>query len=223
MTARGRLADPAPLLVGIAGGSGSGKTSLARALAGALGPERVSHLCHDAYYRDRSALPPAARAALDYDVPEALDQALFLEHLRALRAGRPVQPPNYCFATHCRTGLAAALAPRPVVVVEGLLLLWEPAVRAALDLSIYVEAPEEVRRARRVARDVAERGRTAEDALRQFATTVREAHRAYVEPTRTMADLVLGNVAPLERVVEVATAVILDRLARRGRDRSRVA
>jgi uridine kinase len=212
-----------PLLVGIAGGSGSGKTSLARTLADVLGTDRVACLGHDAYYRDRGALPPAARAAVNYDEPEALDQPLFLEHLRALRAGRPVRPPVYCFVTHRRTGHAAPLPPRPVVVVDGVLLLWEPAVRAALDLSIFVDAPEDVRLARRIARDVAERGRSAEAARAQFHATVRDAHAAYVEPTRAMADLVLGNVAPLERVVEVAAAVILDRLARRPRDRSRVA
>jgi uridine kinase len=220
MTSRTR---PRPLLVGIAGGSGSGKSSLAAALPGMLGAAEVCRLSHDAYYRDRSALPPAARSTIDYDVPDALDAPLFLADLEALRAGRPIRPPVYCFRTHCRTGQAEPLVPRPIVLVDGILLLWEPAVRTALDLSIYLDAPEEVRLARRVARDVSERGRTAEAARRQFQTTVREAHRAFVEPTRAMADLVLANVAPLERVVEVAAAVILDRLARRGRDQSRVA
>lgn len=223
MTARETRSRTPPLLVGIAGGSGSGKTSLARALANALGADRVALLCHDAYYRDRGALLPEARSSLNYDVPDALDQRLFVEHLGTLRAGLPVRPPTYCFVTHRRTGAAAPLAPRPIVVVEGILLLWEPAVRAALDLSIFVDAPEDIRLARRLARDVAERGRTVEAALVQFRTTVRDAHRAYVEPTRAMADLVLGNVAPLERVVEVAAAVILDRLARRPREHDRVA
>jgi len=217
MTTLARITDAPPLLVGVTGGSGSGKSSLARALVDALGAERATVLCHDAYYRDRGGLPPEARDTLNYDVPEALDQALFLEHLQALRSGQPVRPPAYCFATHCRTGHAPPLVPRAVVVVDGILLLWEPAVRAALDLSIYVDAPEDVRLARRVARDVAERGRSAAAALAQFRTTVREAHAAYVEPTRAMADLVLGNVAPLARVVEVAAAVVLDRLARRDR------
>jgi uridine kinase len=204
-------------MVGITGGSGSGKTSLARALVEALGPRRATLLCHDAYYRDRSSVPLHDRAALDYDVPEALDQGLFLDHLQRLRSGQPVRPPAYCFATHCRIGHAAPLTPPAVILVDGILLLWDPAIRAAFDLTIYVDAPEDVRLTRRVARDVAERGRSADAALAQFRASVRPAHAAYVEPTRAMADLVLGNVAPLARVVEIATALILDRLTRRPR------
>jgi uridine kinase len=224
MTAGGRPAGGAsPLIVGITGGSGSGKTSLARALTGALGAELVTVLCHDAYYRDRPALSARARAELNYDLPEAFDQPLFLEHLAALRAGVPVRPPTYCFVTHRRLAPAPPLAPRPIVLVDGILLLWEPAVRRLLDLSIYVDAPDEVRLQRRLARDVAERGRSAESVLVQFSTTVRDAHQAHVEPTRTLADLVLENTAPLERVAEVAAAVILDRLARRPPGRIRAA
>jgi len=199
-----------PLLVGIAGGSGSGKSSLAVALETALGSDRTARLAHDTYYRDRAAVPPPARTGLNYDVPEAFDQALFLEHLQALRAGRPVAPPAYSFATHCRTGELPAVAPRP-------------AVRAALDLRIFLDAPERVRLDRRLKRDVSERGRTTEGVLLQFAATVREAHRTYVEPTRTMADLVLGTAGRLEPIVEIAAAVILDHLARRRGERARMA
>ena len=208
-----------PLLVGVGGGSGSGKSSLARALVTGLGPARTALLTHDAYYRDGSALPPEQRPGVNYDVPEAFDQALFLEHLAALRAGLPVRPPAYCFVTHRRRGYAATVAPRPIVVVEGVLLLWEPAVRATLDLRIYLDAPERVRLERRLARDTAERGRTTGAVLAQFAASVREAHRTYVEPTRAMADLVLSTTGRLEPIAEVAVAVILDRFARRGGDR----
>lgn len=212
-----------PLLVGIAGGSGSGKSCLAAALETALGEERTARLAHDAYYRDRAALPPLTRTSLNYDVPEAFDQALFLEHLSALSAGRSVSPPAYSFATHCRTGQLPVVAPRPIVLVEGILLLWDPAVRAELDLRIYLDAPERVRLERRLKRDVSERGRTTDGVLLQFAATVREAHRIYVEPTRTMADLVLGTSGRLEPIVEIAAAVILDHLARRRGERARMA
>jgi uridine kinase len=212
-----------PLLVGIAGGSGSGKSSLAAALEAALGPDRTARLAHDAYYRDRAAVPELDRSSLNYDVPDAFDQSLFLEHLQALGAGRPVAPPAYSFATHCRTGQLPVVAPRPIVLVEGILLLWDPAVRAALDLRIYLDAPERMRLERRLRRDVRERGRTTDGVLLQFAATVREAHRTYVEPTRTMADLVLGTSGRLEPVVEIAAAIILDHLARRRGEQARMA
>jgi uridine kinase len=223
MTAPGPAGGAAPLLVGVAGGSGSGKSSLARVLVATLGSARATLLAHDAYYRDGGALAPEMRATANYDVPDAFDQALFLEHLAALRAGRTIRPPAYCFVTHRRTGYAAAVTPRPIVVIEGILLLWEPAVRAALDLRIYLDAPEPLRLERRVARDVVERGRTTDAVFAQFAATVRDAHRRYVEPTRVMADLVLSTTGRLEPIAEIAVAVILDRFARRGDDRTRIA
>src|SRR5262245_14594444 len=106
-----------PLLVGIAGGSGSGKNTLCHALAVALGPERVALLSHDAYYRDRSSVPPVMRERLDYDVPDALDQPLFLAHLTALRAGAAIETPQYCFTTHRRLGAGSAVAPRPIILI----------------------------------------------------------------------------------------------------------
>jgi uridine kinase len=206
-------------MVGVAGGSGSGKSSLARTLCTALAPNTVAILCHDAYYRDRAALPAVARAALNYDVPDAFDQALFLAHLAALRAGRPVTPPIYSFATHCRTGEGERVTPGDVVLVEGILLLWDPAVRAALDLTIYLDAPESVRFERRLARDITERGRTAASVLAQYEATVRDAYTTFVEPTRALADLVLSNTGPLQPLGEIAAAVIVDRLARRDHAR----
>jgi uridine kinase len=203
-------------VVGIAGGSGAGKTALCRAVAGALGPERVALVCHDAYYRDRGELPAAERAALNYDVPDALDTALFVEHLRALRTGRPVRPPRYCFVTHRRIGEDEVVEPRPIVLAEGILLLHEAAVRTLLDLTLFLDVPDEVRLGRRIARDTTERGRTRRSVLSQFEATVRGAHRAYVEPTRPLADLVLYNVGRVDRVAEVAATVIRDQMARRA-------
>ena len=216
-------ASAPPMLVGIAGGSGSGKSSLARALAASLGDEHIAWLSHDAYYRDRSGLTAAARAAADYDVPDAFDQSLFLTHLAALRAGVTIQPPRYCFETHCRLGDDAPVEPKPVVLIDGILLLWDSAVRTMLDLSIFLDAPERVRLERRLARDVGERGRSTASVLAQFDATVRPAHAAYVEPTRGLAHLVLTNTGRLEPIAEIATAVVLDRLARRARARAEAA
>jgi uridine kinase len=204
-----------PLLVGIAGGSGSGKTTLARALEPLLGPERVALLSHDAYYRDRPELPAAERAQLNYDVPEAFDQALFLGHLRALRAGATVRPPRYCFSTHRRIGAGADVAARDVVIVDGILLLHDAQARAALDLKIYLDVPDRVRLARRIARDTLERGRTRRSVLSQYDATVRTAYRDFVEPSRKFADLVLMNVGRLDGLAEVAASLIVTRLERR--------
>ena len=205
----------APFVIGVAGGSGSGKTALCRALAGALGPARVATLCHDAYYRDRSELPAAERAALNYDVPDALDTPLFLEHLRALRAGLPARPPRYCFSTHRRIGEDAVVEPRPVLLVEGILLLHDAEARRLLDVALFLDVPDGLRLARRIARDTSERGRTRRSVLSQFEATVRGAHAAYVAPTKAFADLVLSNIGRVDRVAELAAGVVREQLARR--------
>jgi uridine kinase len=209
-----------PFLVGIAGGSGSGKSTLAHALRASLGPERVAIVAHDGYYRDRGHLEPQARERLNYDVPEAFDAARFVADLRRLREGLAIDPPSYCFVTHRRLGHGPRIEPRDVVLVEGILLLHDPDVRAALDLTIFVDAPAAVRFARRMARDTGERGRTAESVIQQYATTVSVAHVEYVEPTKALADLVLLNSGPLAAVVEVASTVIRDHLRRRQEERS---
>jgi uridine kinase len=207
-----------PFLVGIAGGSGSGKTTLASGLAEALGADRTSILAHDAYYRDQAHLAPEARAALDYDVPDVLDGARFLADLRRLRTGRRVCPPHYCFVTHRRLGGGRPVEPREIVIAEGILLFHDPAVCAALDLRIFVDAPAALRRQRRLARDVSERGRTAESVLRQITTTVEPAHVAYVEPTKVLAHLILLNTGPAACLVEIAATVVRTHLARRTRN-----
>lgn len=214
MSTRG-VAPGRPYLVGITGGSGSGKTTLARALAEALGPERVASLSLDAYYRDRSDLPPAARVELNYDLPEAFDRELFVGHLRALRGGRAVCPPAYCFETHRRVGQAPPVEPRDLVLIDGILLLHDPEVRSLLDFSIYLDAPSMVRLARRITRDTAERGRSAAAVVRQYTTTVVPAHTAYVEPTKAVADLVLRNLGAPSAVAEIAGTMIRSRLALR--------
>lgn len=197
-----------PYLVGIAGGSGSGKTTLAAAVVDTLRPLPVSRLPLDAYYRDRGGLPPAERAGLNFDVPEALDLPLFVRDLQALRRGRPVRPPAYCFVTHRRLGRAAVVAPADVVLVEGILLLHDSRARALLDLRLYLDAPTKLRLTRRLARDTRERGRTAESVMAQCRTSMLPAHLEYVEPSREWADVVLVNAGRIEPVAEVAAALI---------------
>jgi uridine kinase len=205
-----------PFLVGIAGGSGSGKTALAEALREHLRPVRVAPLAQDAYYRDRGALPPGTRARLDFDTPDAFDHDLFLEHLAALRRGQRVRPPRYCFATHRRRGHGEPVGPADIVLVEGLFLFVDPRARERLDLRIYLDAPDEVRLARRLARDVAERGRTEQSVISQYRRSTWPAHRRYIEPSRAWADVVLVNAGSLGAVAEVAATIIRARQAPRA-------
>jgi uridine kinase len=211
------VSEPRPFLVGIAGGSGSGKSSLVRALTTILGADRVATLSQDAYYCDHRDLPAAQRATLGYDAPEAVDTEVFLEHLVALRARRPIRPPRYCFSTHRRLGVDAAVEPRPILLVDGVLLLHDPRVRALLDLTIFLDVPEAMRLSRRTAGDVSEDHRPRRSGLSVYDAIVRGSHARYVEPTKTLADLVLLNMGRLDRLAEIAASVILDRLERRAR------
>jgi uridine kinase len=211
------VSEARPFLVGVAGGSGSGKTTLVRTLTALLGPERVATLCHDAYYCDRGELPAAQRATVGDETPEAFDTDIFLEHLAALRARRPVQPPRYCFSTRRRAGLDAPVEPRPIVLVDGVLLLHDPRVRALLDLKIFLDVPDATRLSRRTAGGVSQDPRPRRSALSVYDAIARGFHARYVEPTKATADLVLLNVGRLDQLAEIAAGVILDRLDRRAR------
>lgn len=184
-------------VVGIAGGTGAGKTTLARRLRDAAPAGAVAHLALDDYYRDLSDLPLDARGARDFDRPEALDLEHLVADLEALRAGRAADVPVYDFRTHARVrDRVRRVEPTPLVVVEGILLLADARVRERLDLRVFVDAPADVRLARRLRRDVAERGRTPESVLAQYDASVRPAHEALVAPSRAHAHLVVpGDVA----------------------------
>ncbi len=213
-----------PLLVGIGGGlSGGGTSPLAQALMSLLGPAQTAFLPQDAYRRDDGAPPLDVHTAGEHEPPDAFDQGLFLEHLRALRAGHPARPPASSSMARRRGGRTRTVVPRPVVVVEGTFLLWEPAVPAALDLKIYLDTPVPVWLEHRLAWHAAERGRAAGMALLQLTAAMRDAHRNYVEPTRAMADLVLSTASRVQPIAEVAAAVVLDRLARHRAHRAPIA
>ena len=196
----------APVCVGIAGGTGAGKSILAAALEQAFDAERVLRIPHDAYYRDRGEQSAAARAALNFDHPAALESELLVRHLRELRAGRPVEVPVYDFTRHRRAVETWRAEPRALVVVDGILALADPALRACFDLRIFVDAPEELRLRRRIARDVTERGRSAESVRAQFEATVRPMHARFVEPSRAHADLVVANASDLSLAREPLVA-----------------
>ena len=180
-----------PLVVGIAGGSGSGKSTVVEALVRGFAPEPVVHLPHDRYYRDLADLPPEARARENFDHPDALETSLLVRHLDQLRAGRPVVPPSYDFARHERRPGVEPVGPARLVIVEGVLVLAEPALRERVDLRVFVDADADLRLARRLARDRTERGRSTASILEQYEATVRPMHLAFVEPSRHHAHLVL--------------------------------
>jgi uridine kinase len=178
-------------VLAIAGGSGSGKTTVAVALATHFGPEHVQVVVQDAYYRDRRDLPFEERCRINYDHPDAFDEALLVEHLQDLRARRAIPRPVYDYAKHARTDSTVVVPPAPIIIMEGILVLAIPAVRALCDIKIFVDTDADVRFIRRLRRDVAERGRTIDSVIEQYLATVRPMHLAFCEPSRRHADLIL--------------------------------
>ena len=193
---------PVARLYGICGGSGAGKTTLAVQVIQRLGSDRVSALAFDTYYRDLSHLSMEERMRVNYDHPDSLDNELFAEHLAELRAGRSVDVPEYDFSTHTRTGATIRVEARDVVVVEGILLFCFPGIHELLDHAIFIDVPEDIRLERRIRRDVAQRGRDADDVRRQFVEFVAPMHDRHVQPFRDRADRVVTVDEDLTAVAE---------------------
>ena len=189
-------------VVGIVGGSGSGKTTLAQALLGALPVDDAVVLPLDAYYHDLCDLSPAARRRQNFDVPDAIDWALFETHLRALRTGAPIDQPTYDFANHTRQRATLLVEARPLVIADGLLLLCHARVRALVDTSVFLDVDDQTAVGRRVARDHRERGRRPDDIRAQFARDVRPMFEQHVRPTRRWASLTLSGTATVTHNVE---------------------
>jgi uridine kinase len=204
-----------PLVIGIAGGTGSGKTTIARAIADAIRPD-VAVLDHDAYYRDQAHLAPEVRAKINFDHPDALDNELLLEHVRALRQWRDVAKPTYDFATHARLRETVAVAAAPVVIVEGILPLAIPALRAEFDVKIFVDTAADIRLMRRIRRDIEQRGRTFGSIRQQYYETVRPMHEAFVEPSKQYADLIIPEGGHNRIAVDMIVGRIRHFLAERG-------
>jgi len=196
-----------PLFVGIAGGTGSGKTTLVRGIVEVIGPERTAVLPHDAYYRDRSHLPPAERAGLNYDHPTAFDTDLLLDHLKQLRHGFSVPKLSYDYASHCRVQTGEVVHPEEVVLVEGILVLADKRLRRVFDLKIFLDADPDIRMIRRILRDTRERARTLESVIKQYLETVRPAHQEFVEPSRTCADLIISGEHLDQAIAQTLSAI----------------
>lgn len=194
-----------PLFIGIAGGSGSGKTTIADALVEKLDREVVT-IHHDAYYRHAPELSFEERKRVNYDHPAALESELLVKHLEMLRSGVAIDLPVYDFSSHLRSDDTVRVEPAPVVVVEGILVLAVPELRTELDLRIFVDTDPDLRLARRIERDIKERGRTVDSVIDQYLTTVRPMHLEFVEPSRRHADLIIPegyNPAAVATVTEL--------------------
>ncbi|HEU5012900.1 MAG TPA: uridine kinase [Roseiflexaceae bacterium] len=183
----------APLVIGVAGGSGSGKTTVARAILDRVGRERIAVLPHDSYYQDLSHLPFAERALVNFDHPDAFDNALYLAHLDALIAGQPIAMPTYDFAAYVRLPNVIMVQPQPVVLVEGILIFVDAALRSRMSIRLFVDAESDLRIIRRIQRDTQQRGRTIESVIDQYLTTVRPMHLEFVEPSKRYADVIIPN------------------------------
>ncbi len=197
-----------PTIIGVAGGSGSGKTTVSMRILERVGAPPIGYIQHDSYYFDNSHLPPAERAAMNYDHPDSLDTPLLIEHLRALRDGQSVDVPTYDFSTHSRRPETVRVDPHPVVLVEGILIFVEKELRELMDVRIFVDADSDLRFIRRMQRDVHERGRSQESVVTQYLRTVRPMHLEFVEPSKRYADVII----PEGGHNEVALAMIESRL-----------
>lgn len=203
------------VVIGVAGGTGSGKTTVSNAILERIGEERIAYLQHDSYYRDHGHLPREEREEVNYDHPDALETELLVEHLDRLAAGEAVEVPTYDFTLHVRREETERMEPAPVVLVEGILVLAEKALREKMDVRVYVDTAPDIRFIRRLRRDLEERGRTLDSVVEQYRESVRPMHLEFVEPSKRHADVIV----PEGGFNTVALDVLGDHIAREIRRR----
>lgn len=199
-----------PVVMGVAGGSGSGKTTVVTALVDAIGADKIAVLAHDAYYHDLSNLPMEQRRSTNFDHPNAFDDDLFVEHLTLLKAGEAVDVPTYDYADYVRRDETRRVQPRPIVVAEGILLFASVRLRDLLDIKVFVDTDDDLRLLRRLRRDIGERGRSLESVLDQYQSTVRPMHLEFVEPSKRWADILVprggDNKVAIDMLVRALTS-----------------
>jgi uridine kinase len=195
-------------VIGVAGGSGSGKTTVSRRIWEAVGQDRIAYIQHDNYYRDQNHLTAEERAQTNYDHPDSLETSLLIRHLRELRAGRPIDMPLYDFSVHSRSAQTQRVNPAKVVLVEGILIYTEKDLRDLMDMRIFVDTDADIRFIRRLRRDIAERGRSLDSVVKQYLGTVRPMHMEFVEPSKRYADIIV----PQGGDNRVAMAMIVSRV-----------
>jgi len=204
----------ASIVIGVAGGTGSGKTTVSESILDRVGRDRIAYLQQDSYYCDLSHLPHAERVQVNFDHPDSLETDLLIRHLTALRDGLAVDVPVYDFTHYTRTGEMRRVEPRRVILVEGILIFAEKVLRELFDVRIFVDADADIRFIRRLQRDLEERGRSAESVVRQYLSTVRPMHLEFVEPTKRYADVIIPeggfNTVALDMVVARVEAMLRD-------------
>ena len=198
------------MVIGVAGGTGSGKTTLARRLREQFGEHEVTVLNHDSYYKRHDEMPYEQRCLLNYDHPDAFDTDLMVEHLRQLKAGQTIECPTYDYTAHNRSDKTVTLRPAPVILVEGILIFCSPELCEEMDIKVFVDTDADVRILRRIVRDVKKRGRTLDSVVNQYLTTVKPMHEQFVEPSKRKADLIIPqggkNLVALEMLIQRVTA-----------------
>lgn len=201
------------LIIGIAGGTGSGKTTVVHQIMNELPLTEVGIISQDHYYKETTNLSFEDRAKINFDHPRAIDFDLLVEHLKELKAGRPVEQPVYSFVTHNRTDDTVHTNPRKVMIVEGILILANPELRQMFDIKIYVHADSDERLIRRLKRDIAERGRDMDEVLNRYQTTLKPMHEQFIEPTKAYADIIIPNDKYNTVAIDVVRAVINQRIS----------
>ena len=201
-----------PLVIGIAGGSGSGKTTVANMIIQHVGAEKIAYLPHDAYYKDLSNLPEAQRHLINFDHPNSLETSLLIQHVIQLKKGQSIELPIYDFRVHCRTNQTQRIEPKTVIIVEGILIFVEAELRKLFDVKIFVDTDPDIRFIRRLQRDILERGRSTESVIQQYLSTVRPMHLEFVEPSKRYADIIIPegglNTVAIDMVVARINALL---------------
>jgi len=209
-----------PLIIGIAGGTGSGKTSVTNRILESLDKDEVTVIAHDSYYRDIGFYKGLSPEAINFDHPSSLETPLLVEHLRSLRKGVSVEQPIYNFTTHKRMKETAALRPTPIVIIEGILIFVNKELRELMDIKIFIDADADERLMRRIKRDILERGRSIDSVMSQYVRTVKPMHLEFVEPSKHWADIIIPrgveNIVAIDMVATKIKAMMKEKYAKKG-------
>ena len=201
------------MIIGICGGTGSGKTTVANRILESVSASEVAFLQQDSYYRNLDQMPLDFRQAVNFDHPDAIDNDLLVEHARALKAGRAVDLPLYDFKTHTRLHETVRIEPKPIIIIEGILIFADARLRELMDIKVFVDTPDDIRFIRRLRRDIAERGRTADYVIEQYLATVRPMHMQFVEPSKRYADVIIPEGGHNLVSIDLISGKIRERLA----------